>query len=285
MRDSRGQSLRICAILAVRNEVQYLRVLLPLLAGQRIDVVIVDNESGDGSRELFSRFMGEPILWVETLPFRGFFSLSDQLKMKQEVCRRIGHDWVIHHDADEIMEHCQPGKSLRDAIHEADESGHNVINFEEFVFIPRPGADYFNSDYHRQNLRYYFFEPTKNRLNRAWKRTSQFHNETSGGHQLEGSSLSVAPTNHILRHYIVLSEEHARRKYLHRSFDRVDLTRGWHTNRVSFTQENLLLPHESNLIHELKRHDSKDYCRSDPALKHFWEWEPGDRRPMDSNTF
>lgn len=275
------KQLNICAIIAVRNEFQYLRILLPMLAKQNIDVVIIDNESTDRSHELYSELMGKPVIMIETLPYRGFFSLSDQLKAKEKIYKTINHDWIVHHDADEIMEHFSPGKTLRDAIHEADELGCNVINFDEFVFLPLPGTDYFNDDYYKGILRYYFFEPSKNRLNRAWKRTSNFINAASGGHTLEGGDMSFVPKNHILRHYIVLSEEHARKKYLNRSFDDVDLTHGWHGNRRGFTQENLLLPENNIFLHQLERYDSKEFYRSVPASKHFWQW--GSNRPQAGN--
>ena len=265
--------LSICSIIAVRNEFQYLNILLPLLAEQRIDVAIIDNESTDGSHELYSDFMGKPIIAVETLPYRGFFSLSEQLLAKQELCKKVNHDWIIHQDADEIMEHYKPGLTLRDAIQEANEAGYNILNFDEFTFLPEPNSDYSNRDYYTELLRYYFFEPQKNRLNRACKRTSQLSNTTSGGHRLQGNILSIAPTNHILRHYIVLSEYHAKEKYLSRLFEDIDLAKGWHGNRLNFTENNLLLPDKSNLLFRLKRCDSKNFCRAMPTSMHFWEWK------------
>jgi glycosyltransferase involved in cell wall biosynthesis len=266
------ERLSICAIIAARNELHYLNILLPLLAEQRIDVIIVDNESTDGSSELYSGLMGKPIITVETLPYRGSFSLSEQLSAKQELCKTINHDWVIHHDADEIMEHHKPGLTLRDAIQEADRAGYNILNFEEFVFLPEPNSNYFNRNYYAELLRYYFFEPKKNRLNRAWKRSSQLSNTTTGGHILKGSYLSVAPTNHILRHYIALSGHHAKEKYLGRDFDPKELAKRWHNNRLNFTKKNLLLPDKNAFLFRLNRYDSKDFCRTKPANKHFWQW-------------
>jgi len=265
--------LSICSIIAVRNEFKYLNVLLPILAEQGIDVAIIDNESTDGSKELYSRFYGEPIISVETLPYRGFFSLSEQLSAKQELCKNISHDWVIHQDADEIMEHYKAGKTLRDAIQEADEAGYNVLNFDEFVFLPSPNFDDSNGDFYLEILNYYFFEPRKNRLNRVWKRTSQLSNAASGGHLLQGNVLSTVPINHILRHYIVLSEYHAKKKYQSRLFDDVDLVKGWHGNRLNFTENNLWIPDKSNLLFRLDEGGVKNFCRARPTSKHFWEWK------------
>ncbi len=266
------EKLTICAIVAVRNENQYLKVLLPHLAQQDIDVVIIDNESTDDSQQLYSKFSGKPVIHVESLPYRGFFSLSAQLSIKKQLYDSLKHDWIVHHDADEILEHCKPEMTLRDAIREADTGGFNAINFEEFVFIPEPGTDYNCRNYYTDLLRYYFFEPKKNRLNRAWKRTAQFSNHLSGGHTLVGDNLIVAPENHILRHYMILSQDHAKEKYLNRCFDILDIVGGWHKKRLRIYENNMLLPDLSDSIFHLKDHSSKDFCKSNPVSNHFWMW-------------
>jgi len=267
-----AKRLTICAIIAARNEAQYLRVLLPILASQGIDVAIIDNESTDGSQELYSQF-AQNIISVTSLSYKGYFSLSDQLATKNELLKSlINYDWILHHDADEIMEHYKAGLTLRDAIEEANENGHNALNFDEFVFLPEPGNDYFNKNYYVDLLRYYFFEPHPNRLNRAWKRNAQLSNISSGGHILSGNALSISSPNHILRHYIVLSYDHAQLKYLNRSFDIVDLNIGWHGNRLDFNKNNLKLPINNNYIYKLSTYDQRNFCRANPTKKHFWEW-------------
>jgi hypothetical protein len=266
------RKLSICAIIATRNEAHYLKVLLPILAEQKIDVAIVDNGSTDESYELYSNYRGKPIILVETLAYRGVYSLSELLAKKQEIIKKIKHDWIINHDSDEIMEHRQPGLTLRDAICEADEGNYNAINFDEFVFLPEPDIDYSYENHYTNLLRYYFFEPSKNRLNRAWKRNTQLNNLQSGGHLLRGNDLSIAPNNQILRHYIVLSQDYAWKKYLNRPYDPECIARGWHGNKLNFTVKNLTLPNSSDLLFRLSRYDSKEFFRDKPASKHFWEW-------------
>jgi hypothetical protein len=78
-----SHAFNLC-IIAVRNEAPYLRVLLPILASQRIDVAIIDNESTDDSPLLFSEYTRDPIILVEKLPYDGYFSLTKQLIAKQE---------------------------------------------------------------------------------------------------------------------------------------------------------------------------------------------------------
>jgi glycosyltransferase involved in cell wall biosynthesis len=264
--------LSICAVIAVRNEAQYLRILLPLLASQGIDVVIVDNESTDSSQQLFSEYDKKPILRVERLAFRGFFSLREQLEAKQKVFASLKHDWVIHHDADEVMENNMPGLTLRDAIQEAHDNGYNALNFDEFVFLPPPESNFFNKNYYENILRYYFFEPYTNRLNRAWKRTSNLNNVAMAGHKLTGPDIYVFPVNHILRHYIVLGYEHAKQKYLSRTFSAEEVSREWHKKRLSVDQENLKLPTANSQLFMLDDWDSKRFQRNYPTSKHYWEW-------------
>jgi hypothetical protein len=267
------KTISICAIIAARNETLYLQRLLPLLAQQGIDVAIIDNESDADSRALYSVHSGNPVVAVKSVPYRGYCSLTDLLEAEREIGASLTHDWILHHDADEIMEHSQPGLTLRDAIEEADAQGYTALNFDEFVFLPEPGQDYSGRNYYAESLRYYFFEPSKHRLNRAWKRTANLSNFQSGGHRLQGKDLSIAPANHILRHYITLGQEHAWRKYLNRSFDPRDLKHGWHSNRLGFTNENLRLPLGNKTLFGLGRFDSRAFCKDTPVTKHFWEWE------------
>jgi hypothetical protein len=121
-------------------------------------------------------------------------------------------------------------------------------------------------------LQYYFFQPNKNRLNRAWKRACDFVNITSGGHRLAGEGRSIAPNNHILRHYSILSYEHAKSKYINRIYGKKELNRGWHGNKRNFTEENLKIPESSRFLFKLESYRAKNFRTDAPALKHYWQW-------------
>lgn len=88
---------------------------------------------------------------------------------------------------------------------------------------------------------------------------------------LKGNA-ALSPVDHILRHYPFLNADHARRKYVNRRFAEKDLRRGWHGNRVGITAEELTLPKESDLLHRLESHESKNFRRDRPARAHFWMW-------------
>ena len=51
--------MNITAMLCARNELPYLRHVLPYLAQENIEVVLVDNESSDGTLDEFAQ------KWIE----------------------------------------------------------------------------------------------------------------------------------------------------------------------------------------------------------------------------
>lgn len=235
-----------------------------------IEVVMIDNSSDDGCRDLYKAHAGNPIIAVEEVPWRGFFSLSELLEVQHRIRTELKHDWFIHFDADEILEHREAGRTLRDAITEAEEAGCNCINLEEFVFLPSPGEDFLGRDYYAESLRYYHFAPGKNRQNRIWKRSANLDNRNSAGHVLAGENVALFPVNHVKRHYIALSQEQIWSKYLTRTFDPAETA--WHTNRRNFTRENLLLPHDAPGLFRVSN-AARDFRWDAPVTKHYWEWE------------
>lgn len=268
-----SNNVSICAIIAVRNEYHYLKILIPYLAEQDIDIVIIDNDSSDQSYLLYNSYRNDPVISVERQPYKGSFSLTEQLNIKQDIVKRLNHDWIIHHDADEIIEHREVNHTLREAIEEADDNDVSIINLDEFVFLPNSEFDYTDGNYYREFLTYYFFQPTVNRLNRIWKRQAGLDARSSGGHRFPGDNLDIFPLNHILRHYITLDQQHLYQKYQNRTFDVKDTEKGWHGNRRNFNSRNLILPQSGSNLKRLKRFDSKDFERDTPCKTHFWDWE------------
>jgi glycosyltransferase involved in cell wall biosynthesis len=269
-----GESrISICVLLAVRNEAPYLRYLLPRLADDDLDVVVIDNGSTDATPELLTAYRDRPVVLTHKLPYLGYFSLGQQLSAKQALIAQLPHQWVVHQDADEMLHHDTPGLGLRAAIEEADAAGYNALNFDEFCFLPEPGASYLGEDYASAMWRYYFFEPFPNRLNRAWKRTASLDNRASMGHKLSGSEIRLFPRNHVLRHYIVLSREHAVKKYAGRRFDPGEIAQRFHHNRIHITAERLHFPQDSPLLVTRDPGSNEPFSRAAPTALHFWEWD------------
>ncbi|HEX9785389.1 MAG TPA: glycosyltransferase family 2 protein [Opitutaceae bacterium] len=263
--------IRILAILCIRDEAIHMRRCLDHLVASHLDVFLIDNGSSDGSRGIASEYLGNGVVAIEELAWGGTFSLSDQLNAKRRIAADCDYDWIVHVDADEWL--CPPnkGQSLHDAIAQADAAGYNCINFHEIVFVPLPDEDFFQPHYELEMRHYYFYQPRYPRLQRAWKRCSGLDSTLTGGHLLAGSDLKLYPTDFFLRHYIALSERHARAKYVARTFSSVDLDKGWHANRLAIRPENLRVKSVPGLW-RMKDPMDTDFNLSIPMNRHFWAW-------------
>ena len=261
--------MKILAIVCVRNEARYLEVLVPYLAEEGVEIALIDNESDDGTLDLFSALKYPNITEVTRLPFNGAFDLSEQLEAKDAVAARSTANWLIHQDADEILQSPSGWGGLRQSIEIADATGFNVLNFNELIMLPAvPEVD----DILRNSSNYYFFEPRPLRLMRAWKRAARLTSSASGGHVLAGGDVYVSPQLMIMKHFIVRSQVHAFQKYLGRSFSTADIQKGWHSNRICFTENNLKIPKRGEYIHELASPKSTPTALPPGVKTHYWKW-------------
>ena len=260
--------MNITAILCVRNELPYLRHVLPYLASEDIEVVLIDNGSTDGTLDAVHGGAFPNVVRLDGFPYDGTFDLSRQLELKWALAQSLTADWVIHQDADEILHGPDGWGGLRHHIKQADDQGFNVLNFNELVMLPDdPSRD----DILRNSTNYYFFEPKPMRLMRAWKRAANLTGGKSGGHRLQGD-VNVYPERMLMKHFIVRSQEHAYEKYLHRTFSSTDLEKGWHKNRLSFSAENLKIPTVGEHLHSLVSPMDAPGRLPRPSRTHFWEW-------------
>jgi glycosyltransferase involved in cell wall biosynthesis len=260
---------RIVALLAVRNEELYIERCLDHLFEQGIETCVIDNDSNDRTRGIVEHFIGRGVFRIEHLPYAGFFDLVEQLRCKERLASEIDADWFIHYDADEIRESPKPFTTLQQGIEAADRAGYTAINFEEFVFVPTsPDERFENRDYVAEMRHYYFFSPGALHRVNAWKKTQvDIDLASSGGHQVEFSGRRIYPDKFILRHYIILSAAHARRKYGQRVYSRREIEQlGWNRVRAKFSPDQFRLPMTETLKH--LPIDSNIFDRSEPKVKH-----------------
>jgi glycosyltransferase involved in cell wall biosynthesis len=274
--------MKAAALLCCRNEEVHIGPALDTLIREGLDVVLIDHGSTDNTVPIARGYLGRGLLGIEGLPWEGVFSLATQLEAKRAVIDQLDHEWVVSADADEWVTSPDPGATLLEGLERADAAGANCVNFNEFVFVPAPGEDFEAPDYRMRMTRYYFFSPSrgrfrrapKTRLPRAWKPGARLHTGADG-HRMTGPA-RFYPRSFILRHYICLSESHARRKYVNRPFDDDEVARGWHLNRVGLTDASLRL-REDRRIRELPHWSSKALEVSAPARRHYWQWPRDDR--------
>jgi glycosyltransferase involved in cell wall biosynthesis len=277
---SARREIGAAAVVAVRNERRHVDGLLRRLVGDGLDVVVIDHASTDGSGEIAKRWQGHGVLWVEQRPFDGVFRLEEQLQWKEEAYAKLDHEWLVHVDADEWLQPPRDGERLIDLIQRADASGANVVNFDEFTFVPDielPAG----ADPREVFTTYYHFAPSSPRLMRMWRQSAGLSGIPSGGHILLGSDIHIFGETGILRHYPVLSADAQGIKYLDRVFSEEEVRRGWHGNRIGLRAEDFAIRESPSLRH-LVRWSSRDFDRSAPVRFHYWQKEWTEEDPADS---
>ena len=271
--------IRILAIVCVRNEELHIKRCLEAFVHDGIDVILIDNDSEDRTTATARDYLGQGLLSIRRQPWRGAFDLSEQLALKKAIVENADHDWIIHADADEWLRPSPTETSLAKAIRQVDAEGFNCIDFDEMVFVPATGDDFAHDGYVREMTTYYFFQPSRPRLMRAWRRDLDADSQSTGGHVIHAANLRLYPRNFILRHYVALSRAHAAKKFIGRRYADTDLAKGWHARRRAIAPAELTLSQSPYLKH-LPRWDSQDFDRSTPAPTHFWQWrEPSPPAP------
>jgi hypothetical protein len=223
-----------CAIMAVYNEADIVRETVLKLIAHEVDVFLIDNASTDGTAAQVADLVGRGVIDIQTARFtengREVYDWTSLLRMKEDVARRLGHDWFLHVDADEIRYAPWPGMSLREGFDRVDNAGYSLVNFKLFNFrltaSSPPGGDvestmtaYSPSEYFNQ------------RQVKAWKASDAVDIATLGGHHVRVPGGRIYPTRFIHKHYPVRSLEHGRRKILAERkarFSQAERQRGWH---------------------------------------------------------
>jgi glycosyltransferase involved in cell wall biosynthesis len=262
--------MNIVAIIACRNEEAYLNNCLTYLMANDVKFAIIDDGSTDRTSDIVrqSKF-ARGLVYYEKRPFEETYQWMKLLIRKMEISESIDADWVIHHDADEVMHSDRKDESLSHAIRRIASTGASAINLDEFVFLPID-HDYLSDSRDPQPLRhYYFFEPHPIRLIRIWKTGIGLSMVDSGGHHLTGYP-TLAHEHLVLRHYPFRSQAHALTKYPSRRFAPDELARGWHANRHDYPAERFWFPSRDKLK-MLDDPSSRIFDKSDPYRVHFWD--------------
>jgi glycosyltransferase involved in cell wall biosynthesis len=243
--------MRVLALMTVRNEELVLERALAHLETQGVEVCLIDNGSSDRTVDIARAFRDRCVVRLEHLAFQGRFELARVLQNEERLAREIEADWYLHHDADEIREAPVGMGTLAEAFARVAAEGYNAIDFDEFVFVPTSLDQRFEGrDFVAEMSDYYYFCPAPLRRVNAWRRRrwGKVDLTTSGGHSVRFRRRTVYPQPFILRHYMALSMEYARRKFGERRFDPTEVAeRGWHLARASFDSAEMRFPPASAL--------------------------------------
>src|SRR5690349_980679 len=103
--------MRVIALLAVYNEARFIRGCLEHLLAENVAVYVLDNDSTDGTAAIVREYLRRGVLAIERLPRDGVFSLTAQLRRKEQLAATLDADWFMHVDADEVH-HTADGRTL-----------------------------------------------------------------------------------------------------------------------------------------------------------------------------
>jgi glycosyl transferase family 2 len=258
--------VRVVALLATYDEERFVGACIEHLAGQGLDVYLIDNGSTDATLEIAEHYIGRCLLGIEVLPRSGVYSWRPILARKAELAASLHADWFMHVDSDEIRLPPRSSTTLAEALADVDVAGYNAVNFQEFTFVPTQEAPDHDHPRFRETMRHYYpFLPRfPHRLN-AWKQQDgPVDLVTSGGHCVDFPGLRMFPESFPMRHYLFLSVEHAIRKYVLRAYDPAEVEGGWHRSRSALRPDSIALLPES----KLRLYESDDLLDASDAWAH-----------------
>jgi len=265
--------IRVVAALVVRNERPFLGICLRHLIENGIDYVIVDNGSTDETIELLQQsYFAKHLISYRTHPYQGYMDWEDLMQARQAAADAVDADWILYVSADEIMHSYNVDETLSAAIERVDAAGFDVIDFNEFVFLPIE-TNYVPDREGSQLLRYYyFFEDQRPRLMRARKKHLQVSHVEHGGHILAGEPFRLSPETFALRHYMFRNQTHAFEKYARRVYATEELARGWHWHGFQHPVANFAFP-PADQLECLASPDDRNLSRTHPHKRPYWMWQ------------
>src|SRR5215207_10418245 len=125
MRQQSGDGLRasprVVAILAAYNEQRFIGPCLAHLAGQGVDVYLIDHSSTDRTVAIAEGYRDVNLIGIETLSRQEeVHDLKTILKRKEELALSIDADWFMHSDPDEFRLPRGGDRTLREAFARVD---------------------------------------------------------------------------------------------------------------------------------------------------------------------
>jgi glycosyltransferase involved in cell wall biosynthesis len=259
--------VRVIALLATYDEERFVGTCIEHLLAHGLGIYLIDNGSQDRTMEVAERYLNRGVVGIESFPRRGVHSWRPLLERKAELASTLEADWFVHVDADEIRLPPRSGTTLFEAFAAADRAGYNAVDFLEFTFVPT--LEHPDHDHPRyvETMRWYypFRASALDRLN-AWKRQdAPVDLAGSGGHRVAFPGRRAYPEPFRMRHYLYLSVEHARRKFVERHYDPAEVAAGWHRRRAALRASDVSLVSES----ELRTYVSDDLLDpTDPRTEH-----------------
>lgn len=230
-----SKPVSVVAIMTAFNEDDIIEHSLQHLISQGIDVYLIDNWSTDRTFEKASHFLGKGVIGIEKFPSDGpsqYYQWGELLKRVVSIASTLSHDWIIHHDADEMRYGPFRNISLKQSFQIVDVLGYTAVDHCLLNFHPIDNG--YTSDISPENyFRFFTFGASTDAPQiKAWKnQNSSVQLAISGGHFVHFEGIRVFPFQFMIKHYRIRSDEHGRKKVFQDRKSRWDPTerqKGWH---------------------------------------------------------
>lgn len=252
---------RLIGFIPCYNEADILAPLLRFYESAGVPVVFIDNGSTDGSGAIAQRYLGREVLEYVRHETEEY-DLKEMLSLCLTVVARHAPDWIMHIDADHFYEPGEGFASFHDHVRDAEARGCNVIDFEEYVFLPTTADDPVEANVY-ERMKYYAVrdpgeaeQPTEYGSlllqPRLYRYQPGMNISDDGGHTIfyVEDRMRVHPVRGILRHYMFRSLEQGRQKLRERRarYSRAGRARGWHTQYDTWQAEEILFHRDPNTL-------------------------------------
>jgi glycosyltransferase involved in cell wall biosynthesis len=252
---------RVLGFISCYNESDIIEDLLRYYEKAGVPVVFIDNGSTDGSGEIAQRYQQREVLEYvrhET----DEYDIKEMLNLCLAVVERHHPDWIMHIDADHFYEPGQGFASFHDHVNDAEARECNVIDFEEYAFLPTTADDPAVANVY-ERMKYYAFRAPDEANNpteysslllqpRLYRYQPGMNISNDGGHTIfyVGDRMRIHPVRGILRHYLFRSVEQGRRKLRERRarYSRAGRARGWHTQYDTWGEEDATFNFDPNTL-------------------------------------
>lgn len=232
--------IKIIAFIVVYNEEDVIEKCIENAIEQGLDVIVIDNGCTDGTIAI-AKALDIPVLKYKTAKYNVFE--CNEWAISQ--AKKIGCDWYVAKDADEIFE-THDRRKIVEAVNEADNLGYNCMRFDMYEFWPTVDDDLSITDF-TERIQYYSYFSS-----RYLKMIKNSPEILTDSHHAPKGVIKESPIGLILRHYKFIGLEQGRRKVKTRR-DRIANVRGVCKQYNNFTYESRFYVLEKEIYQRLNK--------------------------------
>lgn len=247
---------RVLAIVTVFNEEDIIRHSIINLIAEGVDIHVIDNWSTDTTQKVVEQLTD---LHPRRITYEKFpekppkkYEWEKLLKKVDDVAKNSKHDWIIHHDADEIRKSPHPKITIQEAITQIDAKGYNIIDHTVLDFRPTQPGYTKNSNPEEFFTHFeYGRRPGHFVQKKGWKNTGKKVDlHISGGHSVVVDAPKVYPLKFLIKHYPLRSKEQATKKIFSERKPRIskeESAKGWHHQYNKYNKSDQFVWDENTL--------------------------------------